>query len=713
MALPRADEEWFANVLWFQYVMLSAFCIGVYDWLLTLDAEIELVWSTKWNFVTLLWALFKGASSQTHHTALSLISRHSEVCGVYALIAGALIALTVLLCHGAFALRTSALYSHDARVRGLLGGLLVAEAGTLSFAIVRSLQLARHADAHPRLHLRGCLSGVPDNAFGILTCSVPFAYDAVIFALTLARSIAFIRRNAGAPVVPVLLRDGVGYFTVILACYLANTLMFIYGKVGAHTLREKCDSRGRSIQTNQKVITTGFSIMIPVVITLRLMLNLRGCAVSQPSSKDDLAAGEDGAGPAGLATALSLRVQGVSVTLVDAAERPGIGSRAAVIHAASLEELSTLGLSSTLLKEGIVSHEFAFRDAEDKSLMTIDFRIIKDVTDFPMVLLIAQDIVERVMTERLLELGVSIFRNKTVTRMHDVTTGGRGDAGGMKVAFRTGEVMMARTVVGADGSRSMIRALAGIRFIDPHTKLEPAPSPTVVQLVLADILLYGPLPASFSTTRPSSIFGDDGMVILYPLKNPPDSPDNTFFFRFIGSLTTEDPEPPSTPSVTYIQNLLDARGPGSRTGRPTQRVAAVLTGSRYRTRSAIADDFCRLPPRQGRGGAVVLVGDSAHVHSPAGGQGMNLGICDGVRLGRALAAGTRSALWTYARDRKSAAIRGVELAERLMEFANVRGSWALGIRNAAMRAMMKFPGRARSFALRMSGLADPNDIRPW
>lgn len=148
----------------------------------------------------------------------------------------------------------------------------------LSFAIVRSLQLARRTEAHPRLRLSGCLSGVPDNTFGILTCSVPFVYDAVVFALTLARSIAFVRRNAAAPVVPVLLRDGVGYFTVILACYLANTLMFIYGK------------------TNQKVITTGFSIMIPVVITVRLMLNLRGCAVPQASSKDDVAAGEDGTG---------------------------------------------------------------------------------------------------------------------------------------------------------------------------------------------------------------------------------------------------------------------------------------------------------------------------------------------------------------------------------------------------------------------------------
>lgn len=92
---------------------------------------------------------------------------------------------------------------------------------------------------------------------------------------------------------------------------------------------------------------------------------------------------------------------------------------------------------------------------------------------------------------------------------------------------------------------------------------------------------------------------------------------------------------------------------------------------------------------------------------------MNLSICDGVRLGRALAVGTRYALSAYARDRRAAAHRGIELSERLMEFANVRGSWAQGIRNAAMRTMMKFQGKQRSFALRMSGLTDPNDLWTW
>ena len=92
---------------------------------------------------------------------------------------------------------------------------------------------------------------------------------------------------------------------------------------------------------------------------------------------------------------------------------------------------------------------------------------------------------------------------------------------------------------------------------------------------------------------------------------------------------------------------------------------------------------------------------------------MNLSICDGVRLGRALAVGTRYALTSYSRDRRAAATRGIELSERLMELANVRGSWGTAIRNTMLRTMMKFQGKQRSFALRMSGLTDPNDLWTW
>ena len=82
---------------------------------------------------------------------------------------------------------------------------------------------------------------------------------------------------------------------------------------------------------------------------------------------------------------------------------------------------------------------------------------------------------------------------------------------------------------------------------------------------------------------------------------------------------------PEEPSAAFVQQLLDDRGPGA--GRMT--VTDVLWGSRFRIHHRVADTY--------RAGRLLLAGDAAHVHSPAGGQGMNLGIQDAVALADALA----------------------------------------------------------------------------
>ncbi len=83
---------------------------------------------------------------------------------------------------------------------------------------------------------------------------------------------------------------------------------------------------------------------------------------------------------------------------------------------------------------------------------------------------------------------------------------------------------------------------------------------------------------------------------------------------------------PETPSAEFIQQLLDERGLGA--GRMV--VTEVIWGSRFRIHHRVADTY--------RAGRLLLAGDAAHVHSPAGGQGMNLGIQDAVALADALAA---------------------------------------------------------------------------
>src|SRR2546430_15749234 len=108
------------------------------------------------------------------------------------------------------------------------------------------------------------------------------------------------------------------------------------------------------------------------------------------------------------------------------------------------------------------------------------------------------------------------------------------------------------------------------------------------------------------------------MLVVAPL------PDGSF------RLVAEVDDAPEQPEVVYAQRLLDNRGPR----RTTVRVTEVIWGSRFRIHERVADQY-----RAGR--VVLLAGDAAHTHSPAGGQGMNLGLRDAVTLGDALSVALR------------------------------------------------------------------------
>jgi len=107
-------------------------------------------------------------------------------------------------------------------------------------------------------------------------------------------------------------------------------------------------------------------------------------------------------------------------------------------------------------------------------------------------------------------------------------------------------------------------------------------------------------------------------------------------FRIVFSVPVEKGEPPHAPSKEYVQNMMDLSCPACISSDPSinptpVKVEQVIWSSRFRTHSAIADrTFTRL------GGAILLVGDAAHIHAPAGGQGMNLGIRDAVLFGEAV-----------------------------------------------------------------------------
>jgi 2-polyprenyl-6-methoxyphenol hydroxylase-like FAD-dependent oxidoreductase len=150
-----------------------------------------------------------------------------------------------------------------------------------------------------------------------------------------------------------------------------------------------------------------------------------------------------------------------------------------------------------------------------------------------------------------------------------------------------------------------------------------------------------------------------------------------------------------------VQALLDQRGPGD------VRVRELVWGSRFRVHHRVADAY--------RAGPVLIAGDAAHVHSPAGGQGMNTGIQDAVDLGHTLAAvlrdGQPSALDGYQDRRRPVAQQVVRLTDRATRMATLSHPAARAARDAVILLVDHVPPARRRIALQLAELAYRPEVR--
>lgn len=368
-----------------------------------------------------------------------------------------------------------------------------------------------------------------------------------------------------------------------------------------------------------------------------------------------------GAGPAGLATAIGLAERGVDFVIVDALAEAQNTSRAAVIHAATLDSLRALSLSDRLVAQGIEVPQFRIRE-RDAVLFDASFAGLPTPT--PFALMIPQDETERIFIDRLAELGHAVRRPVRLTRLNASAAGVRatceGDGGAVTID--------ARYIVGADGEKSTVRAGAGIAF----------PGDTYGSFLLADVRMDWPI----ERQEVSLFFARAGTVVVAPLSRER--------YRVVAQLA----DAPPAPALADVQRLMDARGP-----RSGVRVREVLWGSRFQVHHKLADRLHQ--------GPVLLVGDAAHVHSPAGGQGMNLGLRDAVALSGALHAalrdGTDKLLEAYASERRLAAARVLAMTDRLTRVATQSGPAARWVRNRLIAAASAVPAVKRAVARRLAG----------
>lgn len=315
-----------------------------------------------------------------------------------------------------------------------------------------------------------------------------------------------------------------------------------------------------------------------------------------------------GAGPTGLTLAAQLHAVGASARIIDRLTDRVHESRALAIQPRTLEVLRGLGISHTLVERGNDAVQ-VWLHAGDRVVPIRLFDIGIDDTAYPFLLFLSQAETEQVLNEHLAARGVGVERGVELVAFHagdeDVTCTLRHHDG------RT-EHVRARYLAGCDGANSTVRHGAGIAF-------EGGAYPQT--FLLGDLEVDGGLERDIAHV----FLGAGGMLFFFPLGRPAT-------WRMMGI------QPPT-------------RGANQREQEPDgvsladlQAIADAFTGGTLRLRDPVWLTRFRLHHRQAahyRAGPVFLAGDAAHVHSPAGAQGMNTGIQDAWNLGWKLALAAR------------------------------------------------------------------------
>ena len=306
-----------------------------------------------------------------------------------------------------------------------------------------------------------------------------------------------------------------------------------------------------------------------------------------------------GAGPTGLTLAGQLLALGVSFRIVDRQPDRVHESRALAVQPRTLEVLRGLGVTRELLRRGNDAL-WLRRHAGGRSARVRLFGLGLADTAFPFLLFVSQAETEAVLIDRLAAGGAQVERNVELTGFSAA-----GDGVTCTLRHRDGrtEEVAARYLAGCDGAGSAVRRGAGIPFQGgayPQT------------FALADLEVDGGL----ETNTAHGFLGRDSILFCFPLGRP------------------------ATWRLLVMHPSLQAPEQARPTLEEMQALAGPLTGGRLRLRDPVWLSYFRLQHRHAaryRVGPVFLAGDAAHVHSPAGGQGMNTGIQDAWNLGWKLA----------------------------------------------------------------------------
>ena len=355
-----------------------------------------------------------------------------------------------------------------------------------------------------------------------------------------------------------------------------------------------------------------------------------------------------GAGPVGLSMAVALKSMDVPVRIVDRNEGPTVLSKALVIWARTLEVLDGTCDASKFVDAGIPVAGASIHRPQGL-LADVDLDGVE--SRFGPGILLPQSVTEKILLERLAELGVTVERRTELVSFVD-----EGDHVRAVLRDSSGEETEVTTpwLLGCDGAHSTVRHGNDLDFSGGEV-----PDP----FVLGDVHVEGDLPGN----RVSVFFHPSGIMAFFPMIGGR--------FRLIANTPGRAGDDTET-TIDELQALVD------------ERIASSLRLDDpdwlgvFRIRERVLEDY--------RAGRCLLAGDAAHVHSPVGGQGMNTGIQDAMNLAWKLAMFQRGLagddlIRSYSTERSEIGHKVVAATTRATEIATTDNALLQGLRNAAVR----------------------------
>ncbi|WP_037604278.1 FAD-dependent monooxygenase [Streptacidiphilus rugosus] len=353
-----------------------------------------------------------------------------------------------------------------------------------------------------------------------------------------------------------------------------------------------------------------------------------------------------GAGPVGLAVAGELARRDVPVRIVDTLAAPTTESRAIVVHARSLEMLERVGVLDEIVASGVKATGIEMH-ASGRTIARVELDIVDSA--YPFSVLTAQTETERILAENLARHGVEVERGVSLVALEQSADGVRAT---LRDARGGEESVDASWLVGADGAHSQVRREVG-------SALEGS--------FHGERFLMGDVHAEHDFD-PRSMYtffsAHDGPLMVFPMKG-----DRMRLIAQIPTASTDEA------SQEWLQRIANERAAGR------LRIHDSLWLTCFEIHHAQVPQY--------RCGRVFLAGDAAHVHSPAGGQGMNTGLQDAFNLGWKLAAAYRgeaseTLLDSYHAERHPVAAHVIEFSTRLTHLSTLANPVAQTLRNAAL-----------------------------